>query len=193
MVGSLFALEIQHIIENEHSEEFTEVQEGYRVDSETASTIVELVCKRYVSQLLSVALGFARRLREEDVVKWTDLIVKYAKYFDGQVPADGTLFNQDDKQRLISYYLDAMEQRFEAAAEEAEASGQFDEDQFSFEALNEMQRSLSAKLHEMIHLDPTFVPSEYGMNSFLGEGAPTLNDMQNDVEGSFALGKKGLG
>lgn len=193
MVGSLFALEIQYMVEHDLAEEFVDAQEIYRIDPETASGIVELVCKRYVSQIVAVALRFARQCKEEETVKWTEPIIKFGKYFSGSISADAALYKEDDKQRLINYYLHNLERKFYAEAEAAEVAGTYDEEQFSPEVLADMMSSVSGKLNEAIYLDPKFVPSEYGVSGLLGDGTPTLSEMEGDIQGSFALGKKGLG
>ena len=48
-----------------------DVREAYDIPEQIASEIVELSCKRYISQLLNLALRAAKRYKEEEAVEWT--------------------------------------------------------------------------------------------------------------------------
>ncbi len=189
-VASLFALEVEYLVETEQSEELVEAQESYRIDPESASQIVELVCKQHVTRIVNNALRFARGYNEEEAVRVAKQLIKFGKYFSGKVKANGLVYSNDDKQRLITYYVRHLESQFEADADAAEAAGINSEENFSDEALADIISNASSKLREMIYLDPRYIASD---ESFGDDDEHSLEDMEQDVEGSFGLGKKGLG
>jgi len=79
---------------------------------------VEACCKRYISQLLNLALRAAKKYDERDAAKWLREIVKYAVFVEGAVEADGNIYSEADKLRLIEFYhgdADAGDDREENA------------------------------------------------------------------------------
>jgi hypothetical protein len=109
LLAYLYALEVQYLIENHQVDGLMDIQQVYDIPGEAASSIVESLCSRYISQLLNLALRTARRYEEADCVKWVKEILKYAIYVTQPVDADGNLFNEDDKKRLIDFYLSDLE------------------------------------------------------------------------------------
>ena len=85
----MYALEVQYLIENGLENDLLEVQEAYDIPVDRAEEIIEMSCKRYISQLLNLALRGAKKYDEQDAVKWLKQIVKYAVFVNGQVEADG--------------------------------------------------------------------------------------------------------
>ena len=82
MVTYLYALEVQSLIESGQEALLGDVREAYDIPEQIASEIVELSCKRYISQLLNLALRAAKRYKEEEAVEWTRQIAKYAVFVD---------------------------------------------------------------------------------------------------------------
>ena len=76
----LYALEVQDLIERGEETLLQDVREAYDIPEEIAAQIVELSCKRYISQLLNLALRAAKRYKEEEAVEWTKQIAKYAEF-----------------------------------------------------------------------------------------------------------------
>lgn len=144
LVTYLYALEVQYLVENGLEAELQEVQEAYNIPVERAEEIVEASCKRYISQLLNLALRAAKKYDEQDALKWLREIIKYAVFVTGPIDADGNLFSEKDKIRLISFYQ----------AELAE--------------YNESDIDMVAKLKEIINLTDDFVPPVQGIEGLLG-------------------------
>ena len=58
-------------------------------------------CKRFVSQLLNLALRAAKKYDERETVTWMNQIAKYTVFISSAVDADGNLFKEVSK--LISH------------------------------------------------------------------------------------------
>ena len=106
LVSYMYTLEVQDMIENGQEAELQEIQEAYDIPRQQAEAIVEATCKRYVSQLLNIALAAAKKYNEVESVKWTQKIAKYMFFFSDSVDADGGMFSEDDKERLITFFRD---------------------------------------------------------------------------------------
>jgi hypothetical protein len=165
LVGMLFALEIQDLVENGRETEFIEVQESYGISPEGATAVVEAVCEKYVSQLLGTALGHARKYREAECVEATRRILQYAQYLSNTVDADGNVYNDNDKQRLISFYLSHLE-------------AQTEEDGDMSIVTPQLRADIANKLRDMIVLSRHYIPPEIGAEGALG------NDFSIDDSGS---------
>ena len=68
LVTYMYALEVQSMIENGEEENLKDVQEAYDIPEDRASEIVEAASKRYVSQLLNLALRAAKKYDEGTLV-----------------------------------------------------------------------------------------------------------------------------
>jgi len=171
LVTYLFALEVQYLVENGRETELQEVQEAYDLPEDRAQDIVEACCKRYISQLLNLALRAAKKYDERDAAKWLREIVKYAVFIpdDVVVDADGNMFSETDKNRLISFY---QSEYGEQAAESEEVDVQM-------EAVAEM----SAKLRSMINLTESFQAPAQGIEGLLGN-VKSLGQLGKDADAS---------
>ena len=54
-------------------------------------------CKRFVSQLLNLALRAAKKYDERETVTWMNQIAKYTVFISSAVDADGNLFKEVSK------------------------------------------------------------------------------------------------
>eukprot|EP01038_Epipyxis_sp_PR26KG_P010886 gene10886-14609_t len=169
----------QYLIENGLENDLLEVQEAYDIPVERAEEIIEMSCKRYISQLLNLALRGAKKYDEQDAVKWLKQIVKYAVFVNGQVEADGNLFTENDKKRLISFYQSEVESQLTNQSSSSNES----------EVESDMKNhDMIVKLKEMIYLTNDFIPPVQGMAGLLGE-VKSLATLQNEADPNG--GKKG--
>jgi hypothetical protein len=97
-----------------------------------------------------LALRAAKKYDESDAAKWLKEIVKYAVFVsDGQtVDADGNLFSEKDKKRLISFYQSESQKKDD------------------IDVVNGV--NMVTKLREMINLTENFVPPVQGIEGLLG-------------------------
>jgi hypothetical protein len=152
LITYLYALEVQGLVESGNEDELVDLQTAYDIPLERAAEIVEATCKRYVSQLLNLALRGAKKYDERDAVRWLKKILQYAPFVSGAVDADGNLFSGADKARLISFYQAEME-----SAEDEELA-----------TLSEKVGDVREKLQQMIHLTEDFVAPVQGIEGLLG-------------------------
>jgi hypothetical protein len=162
LITYLYALEVQYLVENGEETELQNVQEAYDIPDERAEAIVEASCKRYVSQLLNLALRAARKYNEPESVRYTKQVAKYAKFVSGQVDADGTMFSEDDKKRMISFFESAMR----------------DEDPDHVDE----EYQVAEKLRSMINLTEEFVAPLQGIDGLLGK-VKGMDAMDGDESG----------
>jgi hypothetical protein len=127
---------------------------------------VEACCKRYISQLLNLALRAAKKYDERDAAKWLKEIVKYAIFIpDGVVvDADGNLFSEKDKERLISFYQSESEDDASLSTDDGQAA-----------------QAMTIKLKEMIHLTESFVAPIQGIEGLLGN-VKSLSQLGRDSD-----------
>eukprot|EP01041_Mallomonas_annulata_P007394 gene7394-15092_t len=154
LLAYLFSVEVQYLIENGMESEIQELQESYEIPIERAEPVIAAACQRYVSQLLSLALRSARKYKEVESVGWVREILKYSVYFEGTVDADGMMFSEEDKERLISFYetdvnLDTM-------------------------GLNSPEHDNVVRLRNMINLREDFTPPAHGIDGLLVSDSKAL-------------------
>ena len=149
-MGMLFAVEAQALLESGREDELEELREAYELSEDAAEEIVQLVCKKYVSQLQNLALRASKLYNEEEAVKWTKEILKYARFFEGSVDADAMLFDEEDKERLISF--------MESDASSAE------------EGLSATDHESANRLRDLIRLTPSFKAPQGGIDGLLKTG-----------------------
>ena len=176
LITLLYALEVQYLVENNSEDEFSEIQEAYDIPDNRAAEIVDETCKKYISQLLNLALRSAKRYEETECIRWTKEILKYAKFISGKVDADGNLFTESDKKRLISFYQAELE-------EKANSKSDADSD------ASEIGADELAKLKDMIRLTEDFVPPVQGIEGLLGNVA-SLSSLTQESEKSTGGKKK---
>jgi hypothetical protein len=152
LISYLFALEVQDLVENASEDELRDLQSAYDIPDERAAAIVEATCKRYISQLLNLALRAAKKYDELETVSWVKRILRYAPFVSSAVDADGNLFGEADKARLIEFYQTEAE------------SG---EDKELVE-LGERVGSAKEKLRDLINLTEDFVAPQQGIEGLLG-------------------------
>ena len=116
-----------------------------------------------MSQLLNLSLRASKKFNEQETVEWTKKIAKYAVFVDGTVDADGNLFREEDKERLVSFYEGACE--------------------------SEAEKEMAVRLKAMINLTEDFVPPIEGIDGLLGKvkGMQSV-DGSNDDNKKWAWG-----
>ena len=108
LITYLYALEVQSLVEGGLESDLREVQEAYDIPEERAAQIIEASCRRYVSQLFNLALRSAKKYDEKASVGWVAEILKYAPFISTPVDADGNIFMESDKVRMIEFYVSNM-------------------------------------------------------------------------------------
>lgn len=171
MLTYMFALEVQLLVNQGQEEQFRDLQQAYDLPEQRAAEIIEATCKRYVSQLLNLALRAAKKYDERDAILWTKRLLKYAVFITGAVEADGNLFREADKLRLVEFYQAELE-----SAEDSEIL-----------ALAEQHGDLAQRLRELIQLSPDFVAPLQGIEGLLGN-VKTLAQLEKDMNAD--TGKK---
>lgn len=141
------------------SDEVKDLQEVYEIPETFAVEIVEAVCARYIDQLLNLALRAARKYDEVTCVRWTKEVMKYAAYVSHAVNADGNIFTDDDKRRLISFYVS-----------EADGDGELEE---------AARDEITTRLHDLIHLTKSYVAPLQGIEGLVGN-VKALEDLEQD-------------
>ena len=148
LVTYLYALEVQYMIDNDLEGALSESQEAYDIPTDRAAEIVEACSRKYISQILNLALRDARKYSEDACITWTSQIVKYMKFVNGAVDADANKFTTDDKDRLISFYDGYLKETTD-----------LDHDQI---------HEISNRLRSLINLSETFIPPLQGIDGLLG-------------------------
>jgi hypothetical protein len=147
LVTYLYALEVQLLVESGLEGELNDVQEAYDIPDDKAAIIVEATCSRYVSQMLNFALRGAKRYNEKETILWVKKIMKYAVFISSPVDADGDMFKEEDKKRMIQLYQTEVE-----TGEDAELL-----------ELVEMYGDMTDKFRELIHLTTDYVSPTNGI------------------------------
>lgn len=152
LLGLMFALEAQYLVENALETEIDTVQAAYGIPAERASAILASTCRRYTSQLLNLALGAAKNYQEQEALQWVKRILRYAKYVPGTVDADGNLFSDADKKRMIACCSDEL--RLGTDPE--------------LQRLALEQGDIAEKLRQMIVLSKDFIPPTEPLDKMAG-------------------------
>lgn len=168
LISYLYAMEVQELVEAGLVQSLAEVMEAYDIAEDKAQEIIEAACKRVISGLLNLALRGAKKYDEKDAIKWIGEVVKYAAVVSGTVDADGNLFTEKDKERLLAFYQADMGSRVGGLGEEEE--------------------DMVEKLREMIHLTQEFVAPEQGFGGLMGKGQSlmALEEEMNAGDGKGA-------
>jgi hypothetical protein len=155
------------MVENDLINQLVEAQEAYSIPPDRAQEIVEACCKKYISQVLNLALRDARKYNEKGVIQWTALISKYMQFVSGSVDADGNKFTEGDKERLILFY--------EGYLKEEDRSDEIEE--------------TSSRLKSLINLTDKYVPPLQGIDGLIGKvsGMQSLSG-DNDNRKKWAWG-----
>ena len=165
VVTFMYALEIQDMIERGDADGLADAQEGYGIPEERASEMVEVTSRRYVSQILNFALRAARKYNEQEAVLQVKKVLDFAQFIDvsdSPVDADGNMFSEDDKDRLIAFHEGSKRQMGGVVAS---AGGN--------EGLAETGSGTSTKedaemLRALINLTEDYKPAEGGIDGLLG-------------------------
>lgn len=176
LITYMYALEVQDLVDQGREEELQDVMEAYDIPEDRAADIVEACCKRYISQLLNLGLRAAKKYDEKEALQWMREIAKYSQFVTGTVDADGTLFDEEDKKRMISFYQTELEST-QSSSEDAEKETSENE-----LALREDENRIAEecdRLRDMINLTESFVPPTLGIAGLLGN-AIGLNEMSMD-------------
>jgi hypothetical protein len=165
VVAFMYALEIQDMIERGDTDGLADAQEGYGIPEERASDMVEVTCRRYVSQILNFALRAARKYNEQECVMQTQRVLDFAQFIDiaegGAVDADGNMFSEDDKERLIAFHEGGRRSNAAAAASEEAGGG-------LAEATASSGKEDAELLRALINLTEEYKPAEGGIDGLLG-------------------------
>lgn len=153
LVTFLYALEVQYMVENGLEEELQEAQEAYDIPEERAAEIIDACCQRYISQLLNLALRDAKKYNEAGAFEYTSQIMKYAQYISGAVDADGNVFREEDKTRMLSFYEARLLEDVPSADEEGIAR---------------VSEGI-AKLRSLVNLTESYVAPIDGIDGLLGK------------------------
>jgi len=172
LVTYLYALEVQYMVDNGMEDELSEVTDAYDIPEERAEDIIEVSCKRMVSQLLNLALRGAKRYDERDAMRWLKEILKYAVFISSPVDADGNLFSEEDKKRLIAFYQAEVDSGEDAV----------------LLAMIEENGDMTDKLREIINISEDFVAPIQGIEGLLGN-VRRLDQLEADMESTID-GKK---
>lgn len=146
LIAYMYTLEVQDMIENGLEADLQDIQEAYDIPRQQAEAIVEATCKRYVSQLLNIALAAAKKYNEVESVKWTQKLAKYMFFFSDSVDADGNMFSENDKERLITFFRDSENSSSDAS----------------------QKKEIIARLKSLIHLSDDFIAPVEGLAGLLG-------------------------
>lgn len=120
LVAYMYSLEVQYLVENDMAEDLKDIQEAYDIPEDRAADIVEAACSRYLNQVLNLALRAAKKYDERTAVLFGKQALRYTRFISGKVDADGNMFREADKERLISFLHD--ETRGMDASEDDRAS-----------------------------------------------------------------------
>lgn len=140
LITYLYALEVQYLIENNLENELKDTQESYGIPEDRAEEVISAACKRYISQLLNLALRAAKKYDEKDCVSWIKEILKYSLFVSDSVDADGNMFTDKDKDRMIEFYLSSEDSNSDSAE----------------------------KLKNLVNLTENYVPPIEGIDGLLG-------------------------
>lgn len=157
LVAYLYALEVQYLIENGMEDQLKDIQEAYDIPDESAEKIVEACSKRYINQILNLALRAAKKYDEKGTMVWVKELVKYAVFVEGTVDADGNIFSEKDKLRLIGFYESSDES-------EGITTAGIEKDE------------MAEKLKNMINVTEDYVAPLSGIEGLLGN-VQNLNDL----------------
>lgn len=164
VVTYMYALEIQEMIESGDTDNLLDAQEGYGIPEERASEMVEATCRRYIGQILNFALRAARKYNEQECVLQTQKVLDYAQFIDlgeGAVDADGNMFSEDDKERLITFYEGSKRSLAGVAAAAAGQEG-------LAEVVGDSDKEVAQTLRSLINLTEDYKPAEGGIDGLLG-------------------------
>lgn len=160
LITYLYALEVQSIIENDTVEELKDVQDAYDIPEDRAELIVEACSKRYINQLLNLALRAAKKYDEKDCMRWVKSIAKYAVFVDGTVDADANMYSESDKARLINFFENSEDSEL---AEQSPLGG-------------ETRTDMVQRLKLIINLTEDYVAPLQGIEGLLGN-VQNLNEL----------------
>lgn len=166
LVRRCVCLQVQYMIENDLLSEIPEAQEVYDIPQDRAEAVIEACAGKFVSQLLNLALRASKKYDEVDALRWMIEVAKFSQFISSPVLADGNLFSEDDKQRMISFY---------AASLTAEGDEDVGVTQKDIE--DECER-----LKALVVLSKDFVPPINGINGLLGALPGTDQFSDTDIK-----------
>jgi hypothetical protein len=155
-IGYMYALEVQDLVESDRVDELRDLQEAYEMPEEAAASIVDNASRRYINQMLNFALRAAAAYKEVECITWTKKILQFAEFTDARVDANGAIFNQEDKRRLIGFMEDHLREEVD---EEEEVIGE-----------------TLARIDELIHLSSDYITPYNGIDGLMGI-APSAKDL----------------
>ena len=192
LVSTLFGLEVQYLIEHSlegDATEFAGIKQVYGIPEARAQELFESVCRRYVSQLLSIALRLAKKYDEANAMVWMKRLLRYAVYLSDAVPVevDGSLYTDADKERLIGFYQDEIENIRTANGRAAAGGSSMRNNKIKVDqelaALYEQHGDQTEQLRRMIHInkDRLFRGAQQGVEGMQGGGTRVFADVREKM------------
>lgn len=174
----MYALEVQGLLESGEGEEvLAEIKElsadVYDIPEERAEEIIQSSTARFLDQVLNLALSEAKNYKEQAAMAHIKQMIKNAAFVAGAITCDGNMFAEEDKERLISFYLTELD------------SG---EDQELVE-LTQRYGNMEKKFREMIQLSSEYEGPEYGLDGLMGQ-VGDLQALQREKLAKMAAGEK---
>lgn len=186
-VSLLFAMEVQDAIETHREDELRDIQELYDFEASSAVLIIEASVKRYLSQVMALALSAAKRFNEPVAVDLATTILRYLPMISDtvKIAADGNLFRPADVERLVSFYLadvDNQVAEIQQSLQDPASSTSIDENErlrleerlASLSALD--RRALADRFQRVIFLTKDFIPPQQGIAGLMGKIRRETND-----------------
>ena len=167
LISFLFAVEVRELVESGDHGSLLDIQESYAIPGTEAEALIQGVCKKYASQVLNIALRGAKRYDGPECLDYTDRYIRFSEFVDGIVDADGNVFNEKDKDQLISFYISKKEEL---------TGGDSTSD----------YKDIVSKLRESINLNKEFVPPLEGIDGLVGK--VTLPNAEEDENYQWAWG-----
>jgi hypothetical protein len=114
-------------------------------------------------------LRAAKKYDERESVRWTNKVSTYASFISGTVLADGNLFSEDDKARLLSFFEGSLKL---SSSEGGAGQGGVSSSEQATEA--------TERLRQLIVLSEDFVPPIEGIDGLLGSVKGVAGQTESD-------------
>lgn len=189
-VSLLFAMEVQDAIETQREDELRDLQELYDFEASTAVLIIEASVKRYLSQVIALALSAAKRFNEPVAVDLATTILRYLPMISDtvKIAADGNLFRPADVERLVSFYLADVDNQITEIQQTLQDSNSTTDEterlrlEEQLATLSQLDRRATAdRFQRVIFLTKDFVPPQQGIAGLMGKIRRETNDEGVDL------------
>jgi hypothetical protein len=161
ILGLLYALEVQYAVEENLMDELGELQMTYEIPEQSAVLIIESTCKKYLEQIVTLALRASRRYEEREAVAYMEIILKYVRFLpeEMKILADPRIFQIEDIERLIGFYF--AEKEFQRSTNNVDTSS-------TSGGEDDSQDRLVNRVRTLIQLSNDYIPPELGIEGLLG-------------------------